>query len=73
MASEQDQLRAWQDQLPDDLTVGRFEPDFDINGVHYQYGAWNSAGEWWLCWNTESEFQEQLASLEIPEEDEEQL
>jgi hypothetical protein len=61
-------LQIWQDRLPSDLTVGYFEPDFLIEGTHYRYGAWNTAGEWWLCWNTEEEFQKQLAECEFPED-----
>ena len=55
-------MQAWQEQLADDLRVGTFQEDFDINGRHYRFGAWNTTGDWWLAWNTEEEFQRQLAT-----------
>lgn len=52
-------------ELPDDLTPDLFEEDFDVEGNHYRYGAWNTAGDWVLAWNTESELREQLGDLEL--------
>ena len=62
----QKQIQAWKDQLPDDLTYGEFEEDFLIEGRHYQHGAWNTDGDWWLAWNTDDEFQKQLGELGVP-------
>jgi hypothetical protein len=59
----------WAGRLPVDLRFGLFESDFLINlgqgPTHYRYGAWNDAGDWWLCWNTEAEFAEQLADCDF--------
>lgn len=56
-------IQSWKDQLPNDLTYGEFEEDFLIEGRHYRHGAWNAAGDWWLAWNTDEEFQKQLQEL----------
>lgn len=56
-------VQSWIDRLPADLTYGTFAEDFRIDGSHYTHGAWNAGGEWWLAWNTEDEFAQQLASL----------
>ncbi len=40
-----EQIQAWKDQLPSDLTYGTFDEDFDVEGVHYEHGAWNSDGD----------------------------
>lgn len=53
----------WKSRLPDDLVFGTFEDDFLVEGRHYRYGAWNTAGDWWLAWNTEEEFQRQICEL----------
>lgn len=58
------QIESWKKQLPEDLQFGEFEKDFEIEGRYYRYGAWNTAGDWWIAWNSEEEFQEQIASCE---------
>jgi len=61
--------RDWASRLPVDLRFGRFEKNFLINlgngSKQYRYGAWNAAGDWWLCWNTEAEFAEQIADCDF--------
>lgn len=59
-----EQIAEWKAQLPDDLRFGEFERDFLIERKHYRYGAWNTAGDWWLAWNTDEEFQQQLSTME---------
>lgn len=63
MATTNRLVQSWKDALPSDLWYGAFSHDFKIDGVHYTHGAWNAAGDWWLAWNTDAEFREQLAGL----------
>lgn len=60
-------IGSWKAALPSDLEFGEFEDEFTIEGRHYKYGAWNSAGDWWLAWNTDKEFKEQLSMLDDDE------
>ena len=57
------QIKAWKEQLPDDIKYGKFEKDFLIDGKHYKHGAWNTSGDWWLAWNTDDEFQKHLWAI----------
>jgi len=60
--ANREQIDDWKSRLPSDLKFGTFVAFFDINGKYYRYGAWNTAGDWWLAWNTEEEFKQQLDS-----------
>ena len=57
--------RDWASRLPADLRFGRFERGFKVEGKRYRYGAWNADGQYWLSWNTEAEFAEQLADCDF--------
>jgi hypothetical protein len=59
------QIQSWKDQLPADLTYGTFEEDFEIDGIHYEHGAWGRDGNYWLAWNTDEEFKSQFVEIEI--------
>ncbi len=66
MANDE-QVQSWKDRLPNDLKYGIFADDFDIAGVHYKHGAWNLSGDYWMAWNTEEEFQEELDQADFSE------
>ncbi len=68
-AMGKEQIQKWRKQLPADLIFDVFAQDFDIEGVHYRYGAWNQQGNWWLAWNNDEEFQRQIAILEASAEE----
>jgi hypothetical protein len=63
------QIQSWKDRLPEDLTFGEFDEEFQSSiwgGAHYQYGAWDTNGVWVLAWNTEAQFRQQVAALDEP-------
>jgi hypothetical protein len=60
-----EQIRSWKEQLPADLTYGTFEEDFEIDGIHYEHGAWDREGNYWMSWNTNEEFKSQFVEIEI--------
>lgn len=60
----EEKIARWKDRLPEDLRFGTFDPDFQVEGCYYRYGAWNDEGSWWLAWNTEEEFVKQINSCE---------
>ncbi len=58
--TNQTQIDSWESRLPEDLRFGTFEEDFMIEGKHYEFGAWSTAGNWVLAWDDETGFQGQL-------------